>query len=79
MHRVHERLHRLRAVGTVRRPGRASGRGRALILRRPAAHPAQTEAFFAQGVSVKRLWNAAAVSPSAPGSPVALYFETPAQ
>jgi hypothetical protein len=42
-------------------------------------HPDQTEAFFAQGLSVKRLLNAAAVSPNALLSPVALYFETPAQ
>jgi hypothetical protein len=43
------------------------------------AHAAQTDAFFAQVLSAKRVLKAWPVSASAPASPVALYFETPAQ
>src|SRR5215210_1510504 len=43
------------------------------------AHPDQTDAFLAQELSVKRVWKAWAVLARAAGSPLALYFETPAQ
>jgi hypothetical protein len=48
-------------------------------LAKRAAHPDHTEAFLAQELSVKRVWKAWAVLARALGSPLALYFATPAQ
>jgi len=44
-----------------------------------AAQPDHTDAFLAQELSGKRVWKAWAVLARALGSPLALYFATPAQ
>jgi hypothetical protein len=46
---------------------------------RGVAHPDHTDAFLAQELSVKRVWKAWAVLARALGSPLTLYFATPAQ